>query len=149
MCRPGKLTSHSSSSRMTPSLEDNFATKGTKKVRVAVEIDLNSYLSFWKRNEWVRLPNFEEKNLDECSVIIFDQLKLFRLIDLIPGFTSYRGPGTKSINWNNFSCSKIITKHQSRFFSQNSAIVPVRLFGRSEYYHTIRLLPNTSTWSSR
>ena len=30
------------------------------------------------------ISEFREKNLDECSVIIFDQLKLFRLIDLVP-----------------------------------------------------------------
>ena len=71
-------------------------------------------------------------NLDPCLVNIFDQWKWFQLIDLIPGFTSYRGPGIKLINWNHFYWSKIFTKHGSRFCSENSAIVPVRLLGRLE-----------------
>ena len=73
------------------------------------------------------------KNLDWCFAIIFGQWQLFQLIDLIPGFTSYRASGIKAINWNNFYCSKIITKHWSRFFSQNSVIIPVCLFGRSAW----------------
>ena len=55
------------------------------------------------------------KNLDQGSVIIFDQWKWFRLIDLVPGFTSYRGLGIKSINRNHFHWSEIITKPWSRF----------------------------------
>ena len=76
----------------------------------------------WKQllqsTEWVYRYAYRilRKNLDRCFAIIFGQLKLFRLIDLIPGFTSYRAPGIKAINWNNFYCSKIITKHWSRFF---------------------------------
>ena len=59
---------------------------------------------------------FWGKNLDWCFAIIFGQWRWFLLIDLIPGFTSHRAPGINAINWNNFSCSKIIAKHQSRFF---------------------------------
>ena len=59
---------------------------------------------------------FWGKNLDQGFVIIFDQWKLFLLIYLIPFFTSYRGPGFKSINRNNFHWSKIIIKPWSRFF---------------------------------
>ena len=55
------------------------------------------------------------KNLDQCFVNIFAQWKSFQLIDLIPDFTSYRGPGIKAINWNTFHWSKIFTKHWSRF----------------------------------
>ena len=90
-------------------------------------------------SSYSNLPNkrtgvdFSEQNLDPCLVNIFDQRKWFQLIDLIPGFTSYRGPGIKLINWNHFHWSNIFTKHGSRFNYQNSAIVPVRLFGRSEY----------------
>ena len=55
------------------------------------------------------------KNLDWCFAMIFGQWTLFLLIDLIPGFTSYRASGIDAINWNIFYCSKIITKHWSRF----------------------------------
>ena len=92
---------------------------------------------------------FWDKNLDQCFVNIFKQWKLFPLIDLIPYFTSYRGPGIKSINWNSFHCSKIFTKHWSRFLSQNSVIVSVRLFGRVEYPQKTRariLIPARANW---
>ena len=79
------------------------------------------------------IAEFSEQNLDPCLVNIFDQWKWFQLIDLIPGFTSYRGPGIKLINWNHFHWSNIFTKHGSRSYYQNSPIVPVCLFGRSEY----------------
>ena len=46
----------------------------------------------------MKLAKFLGKNLDQCFVIIFDKCKLFLLIDLTPDFTSYRGPGIKSIN---------------------------------------------------
>ena len=63
----------------------------------------------------IRLLNFEKKNLDQCFVNIFDQWKLFHLIDLIPGPLYEVKSGINSINWNHFYCSKIITRHRSRF----------------------------------
>ena len=72
------------------------------------------------------------KNLDQCSVIIFDKWKLFHLIDLIPGFTSYRAPGIKAINWTIFLLVKNNQKTLIKVFRQKLVIVPVRLFGRSE-----------------
>ena len=56
------------------------------------------------------------RNLDQGCVIIFYQWKWFWLIDWMPGFTSYRGLGIKSINQNHFHWSKIITEPLSRFF---------------------------------
>ena len=55
------------------------------------------------------------QNLDQGSLIIFDQWKSFRLIDWKPSFTSYRRPGIKSIKKNNLHWSKIITEPWSRF----------------------------------
>ena len=70
-----------------------------------------------------------KKNLDQCFVNIFEQEKLLQLIDWIPCPLYEAKLGIKSINRNNFPCSKIFTKHRSRFFSQISGIVQV-LFGR-------------------
>ena len=57
---------------------------------------------------------------------IFNQWKSFQLNDLILGFTSYRAPGTKSINQNNFNQSKIFTKRKY------GEVVPLRVFGTVE-----------------
>ena len=58
----------------------------------------------------------------------------FNLISLIPEFTSYREPGVTAINWNNCYCSKIITKHQSRFFLKiGQSCWYVYLVGQSGY----------------
>ena len=65
------------------------------------------------------MNKFWGKTLIDVLWIFLISEKQTLLIDLIPGFTSYRGLGIKAINWNHFHCSKIITKHQSRFFCSN------------------------------
>ena len=68
--------------------------------------------------------------LDQFSIIIFGQwpLSLKSLILL-----RTEGSGTKSISRKNGHCPKIMREHWSMYFSQNSKIVQVRLFGRVEY----------------
>ena len=63
----------------------------------------------------VQIAEFWDKNLDQGSVIIFEQAKWFSLIDLIPGPLYEVKIGIKSIKTNNFHCWKIITNHWSRF----------------------------------
>ena len=56
------------------------------------------------------------KNLDQGSMIIFDQWKLFCLIDLIPSLLYEVKPDIRTIKKNNFHWSKIIVEPCSRFF---------------------------------
>ena len=60
---------------------------------------------------------------------------------MIPGFTSYRAPGINAINWNNLDCSKIITKHWSRFFLKSrKSYRYVYLVGQSTCPNVLSLL---------
>ena len=64
----------------------------------------------------IRITEFCNKNLDQGSIMIFDQWKLFCLIDMIPGLLYEVKPGIQTIKKNNFYWSKIFVEPWWRFF---------------------------------
>ena len=91
------------------------ASRPTRRGHLDSKLERREYFTLLSKRTSM---NFRilRKNLDQGSVIIFYQWKLFWLIDLIPGLLYEVKPGIQSIKNINFHWSKIIIEPYSRFF---------------------------------